>query len=73
MVSFAHLFIDFGCVKNVHRFFRTMALRHLVVINAAYEPIGIVTRRDLTYSQLFDKSIQKVRDVIIECMLILPH
>ncbi len=37
-----------------------MALRHLVVINAAYEPVGIVTRRDLTYSQLFDKSTQKV-------------
>jgi hypothetical protein len=48
------------CASCPYRFFRTMALRHLVVINAAYEPVGIVTRRDLTYSQLFDKSTQKV-------------
>jgi hypothetical protein len=34
------------------RLFRSIQLRHLIVVNNMYEAVGIITRKDLTLSKL---------------------
>lgn len=39
-------------VQRCYRFFRTMGLRHLVVLDGDHRVTGIITRKDITESRL---------------------
>ena len=46
-------------VNRAYRMFRTMGLRHLVVINDDHRPVGMLTRHDITHKSLEDKGVVK--------------
>lgn len=47
------LFADYGdCLKLLYSFFRTMGLRHLIVLDGDHRVTGIITRQDITEHRL---------------------
>lgn len=46
-------------VNRAYRLFRTMGLRHLVVINDDHRPVGMLTRHDITHKSLESKGVVK--------------
>lgn len=53
----------FLCVAT--RLFRTMALRHLIVVNNLHEPVGMISRKDIMYSKLHRYFLENVRYFVI--------
>ena len=52
-------------VKKCYRLFRTMGLRHLVVVDGEHTVTGMITRGDLTHHRLHsyvDNEVQYVND-----------
>lgn len=47
--------LDFSC-----RLFSTLGLRHLIVVNNSFEPVGIVSRKDIMYSKLHKDFLENV-------------
>lgn len=47
-------------VKRCYRFFRTMGLRHLVVVNAYHKVTGMITRNDVTQHRMQSHWVKEV-------------
>eukprot|EP00756_Hemistasia_phaeocysticola_P054448 Hpha_TRINITY_DN30372_c0_g1::TRINITY_DN30372_c0_g1_i1::g.147005::m.147005 len=47
------------CVSATYTLFRSMGLRHLVVVNAANQVVGIITRKDLLSQNIEDHTISR--------------
>jgi len=45
-------------VSKAYRFFRTLGLRHIVVLDDDHKPVGIITRHDLRKERLMEKGLR---------------
>ena len=60
-------------VQRCYRFFRTMGLRHLVVLNSNHCVTGIITRQDLTEERLEHFWFREVSDCCCDMIVIIIY
>ena len=68
MFLYVHMCLNFYESKHSYSLFRTMGLRHLVVVDGDHKVTGMITRHDITEHRLEHHWFKEVIDCVCLCL-----